>query len=62
MLKDLIIILVYIIIIGLIISGIFITFIYGLFTNEKSFYLLTLGLMSLLFYIMFNFHDNILHK
>ena len=42
MLKHLLLTLLYIIIIGLIISLIFITFAYGLFNGEKSFYLITL--------------------
>lgn len=62
MLKDILIMFIYIFIIAIIIMGIFASFCYGLFTNEKSFYLLTIALMSLLFYIMFNFHDLILHK
>ena len=62
MLKHLLLTLLYIIIIGLIISLIFITFAYGLFNGIKSFYLITLFFMGLLWYIMFNFHDLILHK
>ena len=62
MLKQLILTLLYIIIIGLIISLIFITFAYGLFNGIRSFYFITLFFMFLLWYIMFNFHDLILHK
>ena len=62
MLKELLFTLLYIIIIGLIISLIFITFAYGLFNGIRSFYFVTLFFMCLLWYIMFNFHDLILHK
>jgi len=62
MLKELLFTLLYIIIIGLIISLIFITFAYGLFNGIRSFYFVTLFFMFLLWYIMFNFHDLILHK
>ena len=62
MLKQLLLTLLYIIIIGLIISLIFITFAYGLFNGIRSFYFITLFFMFLLWYIMFNFHDLILHK
>ena len=62
MLKELLLTLLYIIIIGLIISLIFISFAYGLFNGIRSFYFVTLFFMFLLWYIMFNFHDLILHK
>ncbi len=62
MLKELLFTLLYIIIIGLIISLIFISFAYGLFNGIRSFYFVTLFFMGLLWYIMFNFHDLILHK